>query len=234
MEPRPGEIIRRRFLSPGLSLQYDLDADAGAVHHHVSVGGDMQWQSMDELRFENLGRARQGAMQSNENIDAARRGRLVFDRVGFAKDWTLMLSGRYDGIANHLRDILDPDTSSEGLQSRDRPSGAGVGAENAVQLYANFRLGSCRRRPRNCEQPGWPQRHQPEPHVRHLDGRGDRGSRLLPHAFTYEVAAFHLDTKDDIGRYRAASTGAGAWTSITTSATRGATASKRASAGTDP
>ena len=38
LEPRPPEIIRRQFLTPGLTLQYDLDTDAGAIQQPSERG----------------------------------------------------------------------------------------------------------------------------------------------------------------------------------------------------
>ena len=200
----PGEIIRRQFLSPGASLQYDLEADAGPLHHHVSVGGDAQWQSIDELRFENLGRAQQGGLQSNENTAQSGLGAFALDRIGFAPDWTLMLSGRYDAITNHVRDILNPATSYQ--KDFDRATArAGIAWAPSVPFnaYANVSTGFLP--PATAELANNPAGFSGiNQCLTFSTSTGEEvGARgLLPHAFTYDLAAFHLETKDDIGRFR--------------------------------
>ena len=212
MEPRPGEIIRREFLSPGLSLQYDLDVDAGTLHHHVSVGGDALWQSIDELRFENLGFAQQGGLQSNENIAQQGEGVFALDRIGFARDWTLMLCGRYDAIANRVRDLLDPGTSyQKDFKRATARAGLAWARGTAFNPYANWAMGFLP--PATAELANNPEGFSGiNQNLTFATSTGEEiGARgLLPHALSYEVASFHLDTKDDIGRYRLSpSTGRG-------------------------
>jgi iron complex outermembrane receptor protein len=204
MEPRPGEIIRRQFLSPGVSLQYDADAGAGAVQHHVSVGGEAQWQSIDELRFENLGRAQQGGMLSNENTMQSGAGVFALDRIGFARDWTVMLCGRYDAITNHVRDILDPGTSYQKDFNRGTfRAGLAWAPSTPFNAYANVSSGFLP--PATAELANNPEGFSGINRTLTFSTStseeiGARG--LLPHALSYEVATFRLDTKDDIGRFR--------------------------------
>lgn len=204
MEPRPGEIIRRQFLSPGLTLQYDLDTDAGSIQNHLSVGGDAKWQSVDELRFENLGRAQQGGLQSNENILQRGAGVFVLDRVGFAHDWTLMACGRYDAITNHLRDILNPGASlSKDFSRATARAGLAWAPSTPLNLYANFSTGFLP--PATAEllnNPEGPSGFNQSLTFATSTGEEVGARGLLPHAFSYELAAFHLQTKNDIGRFR--------------------------------
>ena len=212
MEPRPGEIIRREFLSPGLSLQYNLDAGAGPMVHHLSVGGDALWQSIDELRFENLGFAQQGGLQSNENIAQQGEGVFLMDRVGFAGDWTLMLAGRYDAITNHVKDLLDPGVSY-GKDFKHATARVGLAWAPSLRFnpYANVSTGFLP--PATAELANNPEGFSGiNQGLTFATSTGEElGARgLLPHALSYELAAFHLDTKDDIGRFRLApSTGRG-------------------------
>ena len=204
MEPRPSEIIRREFISPGLSLQYDLDAGGGTMRHHLSVGGDAQWQSIDELRFENLGDAQQGALQSNENTMQHAVGGFAIDRIGFAKDWTLMLAGRYDAIANNVQDLLNPGTSyQKDFERVTGRVGLAWAAGTSFNPYANVSTGFLP--PATAELANNPEGYSGinESLTFATSTSEELGARgLLPHALSYEVAAFHLDTKDDIGRYR--------------------------------
>ena len=204
MEPRPGEIIRRQFLSPGASLQYDADVDAGAMHHHFSLGSDAQWQSIDELRFENLGGAQQGGLQSNENTMQSGAGVFALDRVGFAGDWTLMLCGRYDAITNHVRDILDPGTSYQKDFKRGTfRAGLAWAPAEPFNAYANVSTGFLP--PATAELANNPEGFSGiNRTLTFSTSTGEEiGARgVLPHALSYELAAFRLDTKDDIGRFR--------------------------------
>jgi iron complex outermembrane receptor protein len=204
MEPRPGEIIRREFLSPGLTLQYDADAVAGSVTHHLSVGGDASWQSIDELRFANLGFAQQGGLQSNENVAQQAEGVFLMDRVGFARDWTLMLAGRYDAIANRVRDLLDPGTSyRKDFKRVTARAGLAWAPGTPFNPYANVSLGFLP--PATAELANNPEGYSGiNQALTFATSTGEElGARgVLPHALSYEVAAFHLDTRDDIGRFR--------------------------------
>jgi iron complex outermembrane receptor protein len=204
MEPRPDEIIRRQFMAPGLSLQYDADKAMGALTHHVSVGGDVQWQSIDELRFDNLGRAQQGDLQSNENVMQRSQGVFAMDRISLEKDWSLMVAGRYDAIQNRLRDILDPAGSmSKDFDRATARAGLSWAPSLPVNLYANFSTGFLP--PATAELlnnpdavSGFNQKLTYSTSV--SEEIGARGT--LPHAFSYEVAGFGLQTKNDIGRFR--------------------------------
>jgi len=206
MEPRPPEIIRREFLTPGLTLQYDFDSDAGAIRNHLSVGGDVQWQSIDELRFENLGGARQGALQSNQNIMQHAEGVFLVDRIGFARDWTLMFCGRYDAIANHLRNILyaNPDSSySKDFHRATARLGLAWAPAKQLSLYANWAQGFLT--PATAELANNPEgRSGLNRDLTFATSTGEEfGARgLLPRACSYELAAFHLRTFNDLGRYR--------------------------------
>jgi len=204
MEPRPGEIIRRQFVSPGVSLQYDADVGAAAMRHHFSVGGEALWQSVDELRFENLGRAMQGAMQSNENVMQRGAGVFALDRIDFASDWTLMAGGRYDVITNRVRDLLDPATSyQKDFKRATARAGLAWAASEPLNLYANVSTGFLP--PATAELANNPEGFSGiNRDLTFSTSIGEEvGARgVLPHALSYEVAVFHLQTKDDIGRFR--------------------------------
>jgi len=204
MEPRPGEIIRRSFLAPGLSLQYDLEKPTGPLTHHASVGGDVLWQSVDELRFENLGRALQGNLQSNENVLQRSYAVFALDRVDFARDWSLMVAGRYDAIENRLRDILNAQGSlSKDFERATARAGLAWAPTVPLNLYANFSTGFLP--PATAELLNNPDglsgfNQKLTFSTSTSEEVGARGT--LPHAFSYEVAGFALQTKDDIGRFR--------------------------------
>jgi len=204
MEPRPDEIIRRQLMSPGATLQFDVDAGTDAFHNHLSLGGDATWQSIDELRFENLGRAQQGGLQSNENTMQSGFGLFAVERVGFAKDWTLMLSGRYDAISSHVHDLLDPTVSyQKDFDQATGRVGLAWAQSTPFNVYANYSTGFLP--PATAELANNPEGFSGI--NRDLTFSTSRGEELgargvLPHDLRYELAVFHLDTKDDIGRFR--------------------------------
>ncbi len=204
LEPRPSEIIRRQFLAPGLSLQYDLDRAVGPLRHHLSVGGDGQWQSVDELRFDNLGSAQQGGLQSNENIVQRAGGFFALDRIELAPGWTLMLGGRYDVIQNRLRDILNPEGSlRKDFERATARAGLAWAPSAPLNLYANVSTGFLP--PATAEllnNPAGPSGFNQSLTFATSTGEEVGARGLLASAFTYELALFHLETENDIGRFR--------------------------------
>jgi iron complex outermembrane receptor protein len=158
------------------------------------------------LRFENLGGARQGALQSNQNIMQHAEGVFLVDRIGFARDWTLMFCGRYDAIANHLRNILyaNPDSSySKDFHRATARLGLAWAPAKQLSLYANWAQGFLT--PATAELANNPEgRSGFNRDLTFATSTGEEfGARgLLPRACSYELAAFHLQTFNDLGRYR--------------------------------
>ena len=109
-------------------------------------------------------------------------------------------SRRHTGHPHRLRGHVGP----EELRARDWPRGACVGAglvaQSVRQLGAKgFLTPATAELQSNPEGFGGFNRN-----LTFATSTGEEiGARgLLPHALSYEVAAFHLETKNDIGRYR--------------------------------
>ena len=117
-----------------------------------------------------------------------------------------MVCGRYDAIANHLRNILYPNPDSSYSKDFHRATarlGLAWAPATQLNLYANWAQGFLT--PATAELANNPE--GPSGFNRNLTFSTSTGEEfgargLLPHAFSYELAAFHLDTKNDLGRYR--------------------------------
>jgi iron complex outermembrane receptor protein len=206
-EPRPRELQRRLLVSPGATLQYDLDWTAGGVKNHLSAGCDAAWQSIDEARFYNPGRANEDSLLANANVQQRGVGTFLIDRVELAEHWSLMLSGRYDGIDNQLYDHAfkdNPDLS--GRKSFHRATGrAGLAwsPTPTLGLYGNWGQGFLP--PATEELINNPVTYggfnQDLTFATSIGEEvGIRGG--LPGSLSYELTGFLLDTKNDFDRYR--------------------------------
>ena len=106
-ESVPSSVLHRTFVAPGASLQYVIHATTGPLRHQVSVGSDLQWQSIDEYRHPNLGAAVEGpALLSDQTLHQAGVGAFALDRIDLGRSLGAMLNVRYDRISNRLADHL--------------------------------------------------------------------------------------------------------------------------------
>lgn len=209
-EPRPRELQRREFLSPGVTLQYDLDNDAGPLRNHLSLGSDVAWQSIDEVRFYNPGRANEDTLLANQNILQRGAGIFLLDRVELPRDWSLTVCGRYDGIRNRLADHpFEDNPDHSGRKSFQRATGrAGLAWAPAPRfsLYGNWGQGflppATEELINNPVSYGGFNQDLTEA-TSNGEELGARG--LLPGRISYELSGFHLKTANDFDRYRISS-----------------------------
>jgi iron complex outermembrane recepter protein len=203
-EPRPGEIIGRTLQSPGATVQYDLDVVTGSLQHHVSAGSDLLWQTVNENRRENLGNAVRGELLSKQKVTQGSQGVFLMDRVGFAKDWTLVLSGRWDAISNEVTDLLHPANSmSKDFDHATGRAGLAWAALEPLNLYANWSMGFLP--PATAEllnNPDAMSGFNQELTFSTSNGEEIGARGVLPHGLNYELTGFALQTQDDIGRFR--------------------------------
>lgn len=208
-EPRPRELVRREFLSPGATLQYDFDSNLGSYKNHLSVGSDVAWQSIDELRFYNPrdAHARETDLLANQNIMQRGAGAFWIDRVELTRDWSLMLCGRYDDIDNRLSDRPFDDHPDQSLRKDFRRTTGRAGLAWAptprLNLYGNWGQGFL---PPATEElinnPASTSGFNQDLTYATSNGEelGARGA--LPGGLSYELTGFLLDTKRDFDRYR--------------------------------
>ena len=206
-EPRPRELQRRQLLSPGATLQYDLDRKTGPFLSHLSAGSDLAWQSIDEVRFLNPGRASEDSLLANANIVQRGLGAFLIDRLELAREWSLMLSGRYDGIDNTLYDHpFKNNADLSGRKSFHRATGrAGLAWSPTPRLglYGNWGQGFLT--PATEELINNPASYGGFNQAltfatSYGEEVGVRG--LLLAGLSYELTGFLLDTKNDFDRYR--------------------------------
>ncbi len=207
-EPVPSSVEHRSMIAPGGSAQYHFDQGKGAIKNYFSAGVDLDRQSIDDWRHDNLGGAVEDAtFLANESITQSRVATYAMDRIGFGSQWTAFLSARWDRMTNSLDDKL----KFGGLDL----------SGDAVFTKASGRVGlSWTPSKQATVYASWGQGFQP-PATEELlanpaalggfnkllipatsDGedlgvRGSMGSR-----FFYDLAYFHLNTSHDFERYR--------------------------------
>jgi iron complex outermembrane receptor protein len=98
----------RTITTPGGSLQYTLRSGERDAHlrNTVSVGADVQWQSIDEHRVDNLHAVEGDTIRSREEIRQSGAGLFVLDKLSIGSTWGVMACLRYDNIHNELQDLL--------------------------------------------------------------------------------------------------------------------------------
>lgn len=98
-ESVPSSVQHRDFVTPGATLQYTLQHGEGIVQNQVSLGTDVQWQSIDEYRRKNLGGAQEGDVNvTDQMIDQRGLGLFLIDPLKLGSLWGVMASVRYDNI----------------------------------------------------------------------------------------------------------------------------------------
>ncbi len=206
-EPGSKYIWYKQFYSPGTSLQYNLNSSGEKLNNKLSVGTDLQWQSIDANTVDNLGSAMGGSiLQSNEKINQSGFGLFILDRFDIGSDWGLMMSLRYDKMNNKLIDLL-PDTvnlsGSANFEKVTAMFGVSFSPFKDLSLYANWGQGftppSTDELDSNPANPGgFNQSLQPA--TSNEIETGIRG--MLVKEFFYDVSAFYMTTEKDFDRYR--------------------------------
>jgi len=209
-ESVPSAVDHRTYNTPGGNVQFTMVGNAGTLTNHLSVGADMDWQSIDEFKKENLGDAVEGTtLLADQNIDQSGVGVFAIDRLEFSPKWSAMLGLRYDWADNTLTDHLKSggvDLSGSTTFSKVTGRvGAAYNPQPSVGIYASWGQGFL---PPTTEELG----NNPNAHGGFNRGlvpstsQGEEfGVRGGHHRFAYDVAFFHLDTENDFGRYRVSS-----------------------------
>jgi iron complex outermembrane receptor protein len=207
-ESVPSSVQHRAMDSPGLSLQYTGRLGHDRLHSTLSVGVDLDGQTIDEYRRPNLGDAVEGPEKvSDQTADQGRVGLFAMARVEAGSRWAVLLGLRHDRIRNQLEDHLKAnglDLSGERIFGKSTGRvGVSFAATSRLDLYAS-----------------WGQGFLPpatEEIYANPDALGGFNTRLMPASsrggevgargslgreLTYELTVFHLTTKDDFERYR--------------------------------
>ena len=98
----------RTITTPGGSLQYAMRSGESEAHlrNTISVGVDVQWQSIDEHRVDNLHAVEGDTIRSKEEIKQSGVGLFILEKLDIGKNWGVMACLRYDKIHNELQDLL--------------------------------------------------------------------------------------------------------------------------------
>jgi iron complex outermembrane receptor protein len=204
----PSTVQHRTLDSPGGSLQYTLRLGRGSFKNILTAGTDLDGQTIDEYRRPNLGDAVEGPVKvSDQTADQGRVGFFVMERLELGPRWALLMGLRHDRIRNTLDDHLKLgglDLSGERVfQKTTGRVGVTFGARRNLDLYA-----------------GWGQGFLPpatEELYANPDALGGFNTHLVPATsrgeevgvrgsardrFFYDLAVFHLETRNDFERYR--------------------------------
>ncbi len=207
-EAVPSTVQHRTFDSPGAFLQYTVRFRTGSLEHSVSLGSDLDGQSIDDLKRPNLGGAREAAtVVADQRIRQSGFGVFGLDRIGLGPKWGTMLGVRWDRITNELTDDLKADDLDlSGDADFEKATGrVGLTYNPAKDLgfYASWGQGFLP--PATEELANNPARQggfnqglgAATSNGEEVGVRGSLGS-----TFTYDLALFHLRTANDFGRYR--------------------------------
>ena len=201
-------FAHRTITTPGLSVQYivrTIDSDTSWCNL-FSIGTDLQWQSVDEHRVENLFGIEGDSILSKENIHQRGTGIFAIDKFDIGKYWSIMGCLRYDNIRNELSDLLEqPHTVSGSANFSKATSRIGVtySPDQDVTLYASWGQGflppSTEELAQNPDNFGGFNKHL----LSATSSGYELGSRgILLRNLHYEITCFTLTTENDFNRYR--------------------------------
>jgi len=209
-EAVPSSVLHRALLSPGATVQYTVHRATGALRHHLSVGTDVQWQTIDDHAHPNLGDAVEGpALLSDQTLHQSGLGVFALDRIDLSDAWSAMLNLRYDRIGNRLSDHLQVGgtdlSGSASFSSLNGRVGLTFAPSPALSLYGNVGQGflppATEELAANPDQVGGFNRN-----LKAATSWGEEiGARgMLGGSVAFDLTLFHLDTDNDFDRYRVA------------------------------
>ncbi len=206
-ESVPSSVQHRSYNTPGAIAQYTIHSGQGRVKNHFTVGADMDWQTIWDYRNLNLGAAREGARASDNDIYQRGVGVYFLDRVELGPQWNVLFDVRYDNIHNQLTDNFQADpvnlSGSADFKKATGRIGLSWNPNSSVGLYTSWGQGFL---PPATEELANNPAHLGgfnsglKPATSYGEEIGVRGNAAK--RFYYDVAFFHLATKNDFGRYR--------------------------------
>ena len=198
----------RTIMSPGTSVQYTLRSGQpdGHFRNRLSVGADVQWQTIDEHRADNLHSVEGDTIRSKERIEQKGVGLFAIDMLDIGGGWGLMACLRYDDIRNELSDLLKSPYDLTGNADFSRLTGR-IGATFSplrdITLYASWGQGflppATEELAQNPDHFGGFNTHLTFATSNSFEV-GSRG--VLKRVLQYEATVFHLTTENDFDRYR--------------------------------
>jgi len=199
-------FVDRTYLSPGTSIQYNLHFGNKKIKNHVSLGSDLQWQTIDEKRVANLFAVRDNTLLLNETIRQRSIGLFFIDRLEVGDKIDFTASVRYDDMKNELSDNLRDPLDFSGDAKFNKTTGRfGVTYTPIpnLNIYANVGQGflppATEELAQNPDHFGGFNTHL-VPATSIGEDIGVRGT--IKNNFYYDIGGFYLTTKNDFDRYR--------------------------------
>jgi iron complex outermembrane receptor protein len=206
-ESVPSSVEHASYNAPGAIVQWTIHSGQGRNKNHFTVGSDMDWQTIGDYRNLNLGGAREGGKVSDDDILQRGIGIYALDRVEFGPKVNVIFDLRYDTIHNQLTDNLATGSANlSGAADFHKTTGrVGLSYDPLPNFGVYASVGQGFLPPATEELKNNP------------NGFGGFNTSLKPASslgeeigirghtakrFYYDVAFFHLGTKDDFGRYR--------------------------------
>jgi iron complex outermembrane receptor protein len=207
-EAVPSSVIHRDLDTPGFAFQINHNYGQGQIKNHLSLGVDYAWQGIDEFKHPNLGDAVEGTeLLADQNMYQSGVGIFLIDRVELSPEWGVSGIVRFDRVSNRLEDHLQAGAIDlSGKVAYRRVTGRVGVTWNPVHdfgLYASWGTGFL---PPGTEElvnnPYAYGGYNTQLVAATSSGEeiGVRGA--VSRTLSYDVALFHLDTRNDFGRYR--------------------------------
>ncbi len=205
-ESVPSSVQHRTYNTPGAIMQYTIHSGQGKTKNHFTLGLDTDWQTIGDYKNLNLGGAQEGAKASDADIYQRGVGVYFLDRVELNSQWNVMFDLRYDNIHNELTDKMKQPTDLSGSADFSKATGRiglSYNPNSNFGLYTSWGQGFM---PPATEELANNPAHlggfntNLNPATSYGEEIGIRGNAQK--RFFYDVAFFHLATKNDFGRYR--------------------------------
>jgi iron complex outermembrane recepter protein len=198
----------RTISTPGVSVQYTLQSGEAEdqVRNRLSAGTDVQWQTIDEHRVDNLHAVEGDTIRSKEQIKQNGAGLYILDKIDFGARWGVMASLRYDNIHNELNDLLRSPADLSGNADFSKTTariGVTYSVNQDLMLFASWGQGFL--------PPATEELAQNPDHFggfnTHLTSATSNGFEVgarhqASSALRYELTCFSLRTENDFDRYR--------------------------------
>ena len=198
----------RTLTSPGASAEYSLQSgntDA-PLRNRLSLGTDLQWQTIQEHRVDNLHAAPGDTLRSKEETRQRGIGFFIIDKINIGSSWGITVSLRYDKIQNELTDlfVLPYDLSGKAdFEKATGHFGVTYSPTNDLNFFVNWGQGflppATEELAQNPDNFGGFNTHL-VPATSSGADVGVRGS--LAGSLYYDATLFYLTTDNDFDRYR--------------------------------
>lgn len=201
-------FTHRTISTPGASVQFTNRAGGADdfFRNRLSVGADLQWQTIDEHRVDNHYSKEGDTLRSKEQIDQSGTGLFLIEKLDIGPKYGFMVCLRYDKIDNELNDQLKNPYDLSGKADFSKTTyrfGFTYTPKPEYTMFASWGQGFL---PPATEELAQNPDHFGgfNVHLTSATSEGfELGVRHFPSSlFRYELACFFLATQNDFDRYR--------------------------------